>query len=275
MTPVNEKDMRMMITESVKSSNLRVFIASLIVILFAIPWWFFSYLFARTVQATSIAQILMGTTASASAIFAVFAFLFTKLCPDELAQAINFRVGATHFTWSAIAGIGVSCVMLLIVVLMGARFGEPTYEKIASLIATCLGGALIEEIVFRGALLALFVRLMPNMSALIVVSILFALAHFDRGGAGLLSTFIAGMSYGLIYLEYRSLWAAVGMHFGWNSVTFMVTGVSVWTPGPFPLTGISSNSGIAIGAIFAETALLLGILLLMFYRRTKAHSPDS
>jgi membrane protease YdiL (CAAX protease family) len=269
------KDMRMTITESVKSSTLRVLTASLIVILFAIPWWFFSSMFARTVQATSIAQILVGTTASALAIFACFAFLFSKLCPDELAQALDFRVGATHFTWGAIAGIGGSCVMLLIVVLMGARFGEPTYEKILSLIATCFGGALIEEIVFRGALLALFARLMPTVPAVIVVSILFALAHVGRDAIGLFSVFIAGLCYGLVYLEYRSLWAAVGMHFGWNSVLFMMNGISVWKPGPFPLTGISSNSSIIIGSVFAETALLIGFLLLMFYRRMKAHSPDS
>jgi uncharacterized protein len=266
----------MTIAESVKSSTLRVFIASMIVILFAIPWWFFSSLFARTMQGTSIAQILMGTTASALAIFACFAFLFIKLCPDELAQALDFRVGATHFTWGAIAGIGGSCVMLLIVVLMGARFGEPTYEKILSLIATCFGGALIEEIVFRGALLALSARLMPTVPAVIVVSILFALAHVDYSAIGLFSVFIAGLCYGLVYLEYRSLWAAVGMHFGWNSVLFMMNGISVWKPGPFPLTGISSNSSIfIIGSIFAETALLIGFLLLMFYRRMKAHSSDS
>lgn len=263
------------IAESVKSSTLRVSIASLIVILFAIPWWFFSSMFARTVEVTSITQLLIGTTASALAIFAFFAFLFTKLCPDELAQALHFRVGITHFTWGTITGIGGSCVMLLIVLLMGARFGEPTFEKIPSLIATCFGGALIEEIVFRGALLALFVRLMPAVPAIIVVSILFALAHTDRLSIGLISHFIAGISFGLIYLEYRSLWAAVGMHFGWNSVIFMVVGISVWKPGPFPLTGIGSNSGITIGSIFAQTTLLLGFLLLMFYRRMKAQSPDS
>lgn len=264
----------MTIAELAKSSTSRAFFACLIVILFAILCILFSHIVARSVQVTSIAQIVIGTAASALAIFACFAFLFTKLCPDELAQALDFRVGTTHFTWGAIAGIGGSCIMFVIVLAMGARFGEPTFEKIPLLIAACFGWALIEEIIFRGALLALFVRLMPKVPAIIVVSILFALAHVDRDAIGLFSLSIAGVCYGLIYLEYRSLWAVVGIHFGWNAVLAMMAGFSVWKPGPFPLTGINSNSGIMVGSIFAETALLIGILLLMFYRRTKAHSSD-
>jgi uncharacterized protein len=265
----------MTIAESVKTSTSRVFIACLIVILFAIPCLLFSHVIARSVQATSIAQIVIGSAASALAIFACFAFLFTKLCPDELAQALDFRVGALHLTWGTIAGICGSCMMFVVVLAMGARFGEPTYEKIPLLIAACFLGALTEEIVFRGALLALFVRLMPTVPAVIIVSILFALAHVGRDAIGLFSVFIAGICYGLIYLEYRSLWAAVGTHFGWNAMLSMMAGFSVWQPGPFPLTGISSNSSIIIGSIFAETALLIGFLLLMLYRRMKAHSPDA
>jgi uncharacterized protein len=263
----------MTIAEPVKSSTLRVFTASMIVILFAIPCWLFSYMFARTVQATSITQIVIGAMGSGLAIFACFAFLFTKLCPDELAQALDFRVGTIHFTWGAIAGIGSSCVMLFIVVVSGARFGEPTYEKIPSLVAACFWTALLEEILFRAALLTLFIRFMPTALAVILASLLFALVHVERDTMGLLALCIAGICYGIVYLEYRSLWAVVGIHFGWNVVIAMTSGFLVWKPGPFPLTAVGEST--VIGVIFIKTALLLVVLLLMFYRRMKAHLPDS
>lgn len=79
--------------------------------------------------------------------------------------------------------------------------------------------ALIEEVVFRGVLQRIPERSLGSRVALILSSLLFALAHLPNENITALAvanTFLAGLMFGAAFLATRRLWLAIGMHFAWN-----------------------------------------------------------
>jgi len=80
-----------------------------------------------------------------------------------------------------------------------------------------------EEVMFRGYLLTGLEKAWGKWIGLIVMAILFALPHLTVGGAQetnwLLFTFLLslpGLLLGWVYIQSRSLWLPMGIHFGWN-----------------------------------------------------------
>jgi membrane protease YdiL (CAAX protease family) len=89
--------------------------------------------------------------------------------------------------------------------------------------------ALFEEILFRGVLFRVTERSLGSWAAVVISSVLFALAHLPNEGITALavgSTFVAGVFFAAAYLATRRLWLAVGLHFGWNFVSDAVFSVT-------------------------------------------------
>ena len=79
-----------------------------------------------------------------------------------------------------------------------------------------LVGPLVEEMIFRGALLgALSARWRPGI-AISVQAALFAIYHFTPWL--FLPTFLLGIATGWLAIERRSLWPAVGLHVLYNAI---------------------------------------------------------
>ncbi len=79
---------------------------------------------------------------------------------------------------------------------------------------------LLEEWLFRGAILRRLVRPLGAIAALAISAALFAAAHGWRHG--LLARFVVGLILGTLYLRTQSLWACITAHtvhdvfaFGW------------------------------------------------------------
>ncbi|NMO15525.1 CPBP family intramembrane metalloprotease [Pyxidicoccus fallax] len=120
---------------------------------------------------------------------------------------------------------------------------------------TMLAVALFEEMLFHGYAFQRALQGMRPRRALILFSVLFAIAHpYMEGLPGsvilvaMLNTFLAGCLLGLCYLRTRGLALPVGVHLGWNhvlgSLGFGVSGNAskgLWTPvfhdAPMWLTG--------------------------------------
>jgi membrane protease YdiL (CAAX protease family) len=89
--------------------------------------------------------------------------------------------------------------------------------------------ALFEEILFRGVLFRVTERSLGTRAAVVISSVLFALAHLPNEGITALAvgaTFVAGIFFAAAYLATRRLWLAVGLHFGWNFVSDAVFSVT-------------------------------------------------
>lgn len=104
--------------------------------------------------------------------------------------------------------------------------------------------AMLEELVYRLLLFRLLERAWGTGVALVVSSVIFALAHMENvenGGAFtvvamLVSVTAGGLIWGLVFVLTRNLWAATVNHAAWN-FTILLSGV--------PLSGIESWRAVA------------------------------
>jgi hypothetical protein len=98
--------------------------------------------------------------------------------------------------------------------------------------------AAAEEAVFRGYLFQALVQGIGRWPAVLVGSVLFALAHRDNQHVDWLALgniFLAGVMLSVVYLRTRSLWMATAVHLGWNwmmsaLLDFPVSGLQLDTP---------------------------------------------
>jgi membrane protease YdiL (CAAX protease family) len=87
-----------------------------------------------------------------------------------------------------------------------------------------------EELLFRGYIFQNLIEGTNNIIAIIILSILFGLAHIKNPNASFLSTVntvLAGIWLSIAYLKTRSLWLASGLHFSWNYFMGTIFGLPV------------------------------------------------
>ncbi|MCL5097854.1 MAG: CPBP family intramembrane metalloprotease [Candidatus Omnitrophica bacterium] len=141
------------------------------------------------------------------------------------------RIGWTRTKWGGEIGWG---MVLFLPAVIGANaleqalraLGLSAPSKLPSFLsATGVGGiilacvlvvvvAVVEETVFRGYLI-LRIRTVTRRTSLAVVlsSVVFSLGHGYEGTAGVISVFVLGVVFALIYVWRKSLIAPMVMHF--------------------------------------------------------------
>ncbi|MBA3443982.1 MAG: CPBP family intramembrane metalloprotease [Gemmatimonadales bacterium] len=88
-------------------------------------------------------------------------------------------------------------------------------------VAVLAPAALAEELLFRGVPLVLLAGAFGRGSAVVAISLLFALAHVTNPNAtplGLGNIALAGIFLGLTFYAPGGIWTAFGAHLGWNSL---------------------------------------------------------
>jgi len=126
-----------------------------------------------------------------------------------------------------------------------------------------MGGVIQEELVFRGMIFRKLERAFGSRLALVISAILFGIIHAWTPHAtliGIVALMVtAGVLVAVIYMLTRSLWWAMGVHFGWNFFqgpifgtqlsghalpgffSSVITGPEAWTGGSFgPQAGLAS-----------------------------------
>ncbi|WP_264489968.1 CPBP family intramembrane glutamic endopeptidase [Luteolibacter arcticus] len=147
--------------------------------------------------------------------------------------------------------------------------------------------ALVEELLFRGVLLGIFLRAMRLAPAVASLSFLFAFVHFlqpppfvrvpdpESSSAGfyllgqifsrfanpleLVSSFTVLMAVGVVlaYARVRtaSLWLPIGLHFGW------VVGVGMFKAATWPVLGLPEATRWFVGPTLREGLLPLSVVM--------------
>ncbi|MBI3683408.1 MAG: CPBP family intramembrane metalloprotease [Acidobacteria bacterium] len=99
--------------------------------------------------------------------------------------------------------------------------GAPALRDLLFWMAFFVAQSFSEEIMTRGYLLQRLARVFKGWGAIVLTSAIFAAGHMANDGATALSTlntFLSGIGLGLALWRSGSLWLAVGVHAGWNTM---------------------------------------------------------
>ena len=83
-------------------------------------------------------------------------------------------------------------------------------------VATALAAGICEEIVFRGFLLYVLIRIFPELSPFLLAALAgacFGAAHFYQGIKGVIKTGLLGILFGFLYISTGSLYLCMAVHF--------------------------------------------------------------
>ena len=87
-------------------------------------------------------------------------------------------------------------------------------------VAILAPAALAEEVMFRGVPLVVLARLIGRPAALVLLSVLFSLAHIDNpevSARAIGNVALAGILLSLAFYSPGGMWTAFGAHLGWNA----------------------------------------------------------
>jgi len=226
--------------------------------------------------AVTVAILLAGRALAAPEQFGkikLAAFASTLLVPLVLAQAFGLwrevglhRVRLTPFFFASLL-VCVPFLLLGLRVPAGASIGgEVTMQAI---------NAFAEELLFRGVIFALLIRL-PLGRALLINAVLFGAMHLIHGvmegdwsaaGYQALMTTLGGLAFAAVRAETRSLWPAILLHMLLNLSVIFSNGESARAAGTLDVADFASRG--------LQLALFLWLLWIARSRRSGAsREPD-
>ena len=191
-----------------------------------------------------------------------FVFFIIALCLLALLFRRNAKIGFFHYVLFVFLLFGLLSTAISLVIL--------------------IGGAIQEELVFRGMILRKLERSFGSWIALAVSAILFGLLHMANPAATLVSTIAlvvsAGVLFAAIYILTRSLWWTIGVHLGWNFFEGPVFGSQVSghiMPGFFSsvITGPIAWAGGGFGPEAGLAAILIvgSVGFFLCFRAARQH----
>jgi uncharacterized protein len=219
---------------------------------------------------------VVGAVAAVALYWAVMRYLARRPAPE---------ISSKKSGWYALVGIGLG--VLFVGASMAALLTEFSIRqapdadasKLWTIAAVSLGGAVTEELIFRGFLLQSLERLCGSWLALAITALLFGGLHLANPGASLWSSLAiaieAGVLMGAAFLWKRNIWLVVGLHWAWNTIEGLLgipvsghtsAGLFVTTPtGPALLTG--GDFGLEASIVPVIVGLLLAVPMLIAAHR--------
>jgi membrane protease YdiL (CAAX protease family) len=143
---------------------------------------------------------------------------------------LRYRIGrgGSGFVVGGVAGALAAGTALAIAALVGGAEwirdeGTPAgyLQAAATTVLILTPAALSEEVLFRGVPLVLLASALGRGTAVVLVSIVFALAHFANPNVTMLgigNIALAGIFLGLAFYAPGGIWTAWGTHLGWNAM---------------------------------------------------------
>lgn len=191
-------------------------------------------------------------TVASTALFTwLIGFRILRLTAADLRYVTGPRA-SSGFALGVAAGALASGMALLISVTAGqagwlrdtGSLADYLRESIKT-IAVLAPAALAEEVLFRGVPLVLLAGAFGRGSAVVAISVLFALAHVTNPNAtplGLGNIALAGVFLGLAFYAPGGIWTAFGAHLGWNSLLACLDTPVSGVPFDIPLLDYNAGS---------------------------------
>jgi len=219
-----------------------------------------------------------GTSAALIAGFIVFTRLLDRWEGDPW-RYIGLPSGRSAVSQTLI-GIAIGAVLITVAVAAIGLIGQLTFSANFALTAIThelavavllLGGAMLEELMFRGYPFQRLVESVGSVGAILILSGIFGAIHLGNPNAGgflswgFFNTILVGVLFAYAYLRTRSLWLPFGMHFGWNFFLGVVYGLPVSGIRDFSVVVKTTAHGskLLTGGAYGIEASLTGALVIM------------
>lgn len=203
-----------------------------------------------------------------------------------------------------VAAIGLMIALCVVLDLFeGFKWHAPKDRKLGDIPKVLLSSAtvsLLEEALFRGAFLGVFLRTMGKWNALFASSFLYSIVHFIKPKdvviaaadvhwytgfellpavfsqfgepmlifAGFTTLFAVGWVLGYVTMVTRSLWMAIGLHAGWVICVQGFGKIAKLAKNKLPWIG----SELVVGIAPLITVILTGLLCWLLVRRRATES---
>ncbi len=241
-----------------------------------------------------LAEMALGFAALTTGLLIASAIMMRWIEKRPFA-AIGLPLGKeTWRGWLQGAAIGAAFMALVVVLqtVVGWLRPAPDAGTVTGWLGMQAGMALMfaiaaaaEELMLRGYAFQVLVEGMGAWPAVIITSVLFALAHLGNpniDALALVNIGLAGVILAGVYLRTRSLWVAIGLHWAWNwvmagwfdlpvsGIEFDVPGYDTVELGPDTFTG--GVFGPEAGIVLTLTALIL--ILWIYHTSALKESPQ-
>lgn len=151
--------------------------------------------------------------------YRAFVRVFEQRTPAELAPKPALR----ELPAGVLVGVAlIGSVCAVLAVAGGLRVTGLAGGNLLKPLADMVLAAVVEEIVFRAVVLRILAAWLGTRTALVVSSLLFALAHLPNNGFSAMAfaaLVVAGLLLAAAYLVHQRVWLPIGLHFGWNFTT--------------------------------------------------------
>lgn len=188
--------------------------------------------------------------------FAAMGYAGQKQFHPVIAMGLGLRPGGRReFALGAAIGWAGVAVCALLIAVFGALVvffyvGWQQFALIPLDLAILLIASLAEEVAFRGYPFQRLSDATNPFFAMLLLSVLYALAHITNPGASpasFLVTMFAGWLFTIAYLRTRALWLGWGIHFAWNASMAVLFGL--------PLSGTTRFSPVITSTAIGSTWL--------------------
>ncbi len=145
------------------------------------------------------------------------------------AGALRWKVGVGKGR-ALVMGLALGALPAAFAMVLGVLTGGAGWVRDTGAVSDYAGGilstvmllapaALAEEVMFRGVPLVVLARLMGRPAALVLLSVLFSLAHLDNpdvSARAIGNIALAGILLSVAFYTPGGMWTAFGAHLGWN-----------------------------------------------------------
>lgn len=219
------------------------------------------------------------------AILAAVAITVERICAGKSIAAIG--LAPEHAPRGLMLGLLFGALLFSLVIgelALGGYYRIVAVHPASSLLPVALlliGGAIVEELLFRGVVFRLVQEWAGTWIALTVSAAIFGLAHVANPGATWFSSLAialeAGVLLGAAFVVTRNLWFPIGLHFAWNFCegpifgtqvsgnVLQTTALTARLRGPAIVTGGSFGPEAGLAALV--TCSIAAIVLLVAARR--------
>ena len=137
--------------------------------------------------------------------------------------------------------IGVGSLLVPVLIIIGLRVKGNSKDDLAILLdfthniahinfflmaITLFASVFFEEFLWRGLILSQLMKIFTPKKCILINSFLFGLWHFsgDRDLVNAVNVFLRSTAYAVAFQRTRTIWLAVGIHFGRNLVSSIIFG---------------------------------------------------